>query len=135
MEREIAFMDAISPDRPEVLPVLERGANCSITPSVEGRPLRRRLFGRGMPKLLTMRQVQDIADLLRYLFSRGYDPIDMTPHNLLVHPSGRFTAGSRSPRFEHPIGGAPSTVLVSRPPTGSPRVGGGGTGASAASAL
>lgn len=92
MEREIAFMDAVSPHRAEILPVLERGPNYFITPFVEGQPLRRRLFGLGIPKLMTLHQVANSADLLRYLFSQGYDPVDVGPHNLLVHPSGRLTA-------------------------------------------
>jgi hypothetical protein len=91
MEREIAFMDAVSPHRPEILPVIERGPNYFVTPFVEGRAPRIHLFGMGVSKLLTMRQVREIADLLRYLFAQGYDPIDMAPHNLLVQPSGRLT--------------------------------------------
>lgn len=92
MDREAAFMDEISPHRPEILPVLERGENYLIMPYVEGRPLRRPLFGVGIPRLMTLRQVGQVADLLRYLFSRGYDPIDLGPHNLLVDRSGKLTA-------------------------------------------
>jgi len=92
MHREAAFMDEISPHRPEILPVLERGPNYIIMPFVEGRPLRRSLFGIGIPRLMTLRQVRQVADLLRYLFSRGYDPIDLGPHNLLADRSGKLTA-------------------------------------------
>ena len=91
-EREAAFMDAISPERAEILPVLERGANYLITPFVEGRPLRRTFLGIGVPKLMTLGQTRQVADLLRHLLSRGYDPIDLAPHNLLVDHSGKLTA-------------------------------------------
>jgi serine/threonine protein kinase len=92
MDREAALMDAVSPHRPEILPVLERGANYLIMPFVEGRPLRRLFLGVGIPKLMPLRQVRQVADLLRYMFSRGYDPVDLAPHNLLVDRSGKLTA-------------------------------------------
>ena len=92
LEREASFMDAVSPDRPEILPVLERGRNYFIMPFVEGRSMRQGLFGRSYPKLMTLRQIRTMADLLRYLFSRGYDPIDLAPHNLIVDGKGQLTA-------------------------------------------
>lgn len=92
MDREAAFMEDISPHRPEILPVLERGTNYLIMPYVEGRPLRRALLGVGIPRLMTLGQIGQVADLLRYLFSRGYDPIDLAPHNLLVDRLGKLTA-------------------------------------------
>jgi hypothetical protein len=61
-------------------------------PFVEGRPLRRFLFGVGIPRLMTLGHVRQVADLLRYLFSHGYDPIDLAPHNLLVDGCGNLTA-------------------------------------------
>lgn len=92
MDREAAFMDEVSPHRPEILPVLERGPNYLIMPFVEGGPLRRFLFGVGIPRLMALRHVRQVADLLRYLFSHGYDPIDLAPHNLLVDRAGNLTA-------------------------------------------
>jgi hypothetical protein len=92
MEREISFMDAFSADRPEIPPVLQRGANYFIMPFVNGRPLRRFLFGRSFPRLMTLKQVRNIADLLRFVFAHGYDPIDLGPHNLLVDEAGRIKA-------------------------------------------
>lgn len=85
-------MDAISPHRPEILPVLERGSNYFITPFVEARPIRRRIFGLGLPMLMPLAHVRAAADLLRYLFSRGYDPVDLGPHNLLIDGSGQLRA-------------------------------------------
>jgi hypothetical protein len=41
---------------------------------------------------MTLQQMSDAADLLRFLFSKGYDPIDLAPHNLIVEASGRLTA-------------------------------------------
>jgi hypothetical protein len=92
LDREASFMDAVSPDRPEILPVLERGRNYFIMPFVEGRPMRQGLLGRSYPKLMTLKQIRTMADLLRYLFSRGYDPIDLAPHNLIVDRKGQLTA-------------------------------------------
>jgi hypothetical protein len=92
MEREIAVLDTLSPYRPEILPVLERGLNYFITRFAEGRPLRRRLLGRSFPKLMTLEQVRDAADLLTCFFSHGFDPVDFAPHNLLVAKSGKLTA-------------------------------------------
>ena len=92
LEREASFMDAVSPDRPEILPVLERGHNYFIMPFVEGRSMRQGLFGRSYPKLMTLKQIGTVADLLRHLFSRGYDPIDLAPHNMIVDKAGRLTA-------------------------------------------
>ncbi len=88
LEREAAFLEVVSKERPEVLPVLERGPNYIITPYIDARPLRTALFGKSFPKLLELRHVRTASDLLRYLFARGYDPIDMAPHNLLVDRSG-----------------------------------------------
>ena len=85
-------MEAIAPHRPEIPPVLDRGPNFLIMPFLKGRSLRRFLFGRGVPRLMTMRQIREVADLLRYLFSRGYDPVDLGPHNLLVDRSGQLHA-------------------------------------------
>jgi hypothetical protein len=92
MERDASFMDAFSPCRSEIPPVLERGPNYLIMPFIEGRPLQRTLFGRRFPRLMTMRQVTNVADLLRFVFVRGFDPIDLGPHNLLVDGSGSIKA-------------------------------------------
>lgn len=92
MEREALFMDTFAPQRPEILPVLERGPNYLITPFVAGRPMRQFLFGKGFPRLLTLGQVRKVGDLLRLIFSQGYDPVDLAPHNLLMDKSGRLTA-------------------------------------------
>ena len=92
MEREISFMDAFSAHRPEIPAVLQRGPNYFIMPYVDGRPLRRFLFGHSFPRLLTLKQVRDIADLLQFVFAHGYDPIDLGPHNLLVDDAGRIKA-------------------------------------------
>lgn len=92
MEREISFMNAVSSERREIPPVLERGPNYLIMPYIEGRPLRRFLFGRGFPALMSLKQVREMADLLRFLFAKGYDPIDLGPHNLLVDRSGQVRA-------------------------------------------
>jgi predicted Ser/Thr protein kinase len=92
LEREASFMNAISPERPEILPVLERGHNYFIMPFIEGRSMRQGMFGRTIPKLMTLKQIRSVADLLRYLFSRGYDPVDLAPHNMIVDRSGRLTA-------------------------------------------
>jgi hypothetical protein len=92
LEREASFMEEISPHRPEIPPVLERGPNFLVMPFFEGRPLRRFVLGRGVPRLMTLRQVRQVASLLRFLFSRGYDPVDLGPHNLLVDPSGQLCA-------------------------------------------
>lgn len=92
MQRELSVLDTISPHRPEILPVLERGPNYFVTPFVDGRPLRRRLFGRSFPRLMSVQQVRDAADLLRCLFSHGFDPVDLAAHNLLVANSGKLTA-------------------------------------------
>ena len=92
LDREASFMDAVSAERPEILPVLERGPNYFIMPYVEGRPMRQGVFGRSYPRLMTLGQVRRVADLLRYLFSRGYDPIDLAPHNMMVDPTGQLIA-------------------------------------------
>jgi len=92
MDRELAVLDILSPLRPEILPVLERGPNYFITPFVEGRPLRRRVLGKAFPKLMTLQQVRDSADLLHCFFAHGFDPVDFGPHNLLVAKSGKLTA-------------------------------------------
>ena len=92
MEREAAFMDAFSPHRSEISPVLERGPNYLVMPYIKGQPLRRFLFGRGFPRLMTLRQVRQIADLLRFLFAHSYDPVDLGPHNLLVDEFGHLKA-------------------------------------------
>jgi hypothetical protein len=92
MEREYSFMEDVSPHRPEIPPVLERGPNYLIMPFVEGRTMRRFVFGRGFPRLMTLGQVRQVADLLRFLFSRGYDPVDLGPHNLLIDRLGRMRA-------------------------------------------
>ena len=92
LEREATFMDEISPHRPEIPPVLERGPNFLVMPFFEGRALRRFVLGRGVPRLMTLRQVRQVANLLRFLFSRGYDPVDLGPHNLLVDSSGHLCA-------------------------------------------
>jgi hypothetical protein len=92
LEREIAFMQAVSPQRPEILPVIARGRNYFITPYIEGKPLRQVILGRGFPKLMSLKQTRELADLMRYLFSMGYDPVDLAPYNLLVDRSGRLTA-------------------------------------------
>lgn len=91
-EREASFLETVSTQRSEILPVLERGENYLITPFVEAQPRRARFLGRGYPKLMKLGQVRATADLLRFLFSRGYDPVDMSPHNLLVDATGRLTA-------------------------------------------
>jgi hypothetical protein len=54
MEREYSFMEDVSPHRPEIPPVLERGPNYLIMPFVEGRTMRRFVFGRGFPRLMTL---------------------------------------------------------------------------------
>jgi hypothetical protein len=92
LEREIAFMEALSPKRPEILPVIDRGPNYFISPFIEGKPLRQVIMGRGFPKLMTLRQTRELADLMRYLFSHGYDPVDLAPYNLLVDRTGHLTA-------------------------------------------
>jgi hypothetical protein len=92
LNREADFLEAMAPYRSEILPVIERGANYFITPFVENHPIRFTFFGRSAPKLLKLRQVRQVADLLRYLFSRGYDPVDFTPYNLLIDDSGRVKA-------------------------------------------
>lgn len=92
LEREASFMDAVSSERREILPVLERGPNYFIMPYVEGRAMRQGVFGRSYPKLMTLGQVRKVADLLRYLFARGYDPIDLAPHNMMVDRSGQLIA-------------------------------------------
>lgn len=92
LDREASFMAAVSPDRPEILPVLERGRNYMIMPFVEGRSMRQGLLGRSYPRLLTLRQIKSVVELLRYLFDRGYDPIDLAPHNMIVDKAGRLTA-------------------------------------------
>jgi hypothetical protein len=92
LEREAAFMDTFSPHRPEILPVLERGPNYLITPFVEARPSRYAFLGRKLPRLMSLREVRNAADLLRFVLSKGYDPVDLGPHNLLVDRSGRLTA-------------------------------------------
>lgn len=91
LEREVAFMEAVSPIRSEILPVIEQGANYFITPFVEGRPLRQKALGLTFPKLLTLKETRKLADLLRFLFSRGYDPVDLGPYNVLIDRSGRLT--------------------------------------------
>ena len=92
LEREANFMETFAPERREVPPLLERGPNYLIMPFVEGRPLRRFFFNRSLPKLMTLKQVRATADFLRYVFSRGYDPVDLGPHNLLIGHGGRITA-------------------------------------------
>jgi len=92
LEREASFLETMSTQRPEILPVLERGENYLITRFVEAQPRRARFLGQGYPKLMKLGQVRAAADLLRFLFSRGYDPVDMSPHNLLVDATGRLTA-------------------------------------------
>lgn len=92
MEREALFMETFSPHRREIPPVLQRGPNYLIMPFVEGKPLRRVIFGRGFPRLLTIEQVNNIADLLRFVLARGFDPVDLGPHNLLIDGAGRITA-------------------------------------------
>ena len=54
--------------------------------------MRAAFFGESFPKLLPLRHVRTTSDLMRYLFSRGYDPIDMAPHNLLIDRSGSLMA-------------------------------------------
>jgi predicted Ser/Thr protein kinase len=92
LKREASFMEEISPLRPEIPPVLERGPNFLVMPFLEGHPLRRFVLGRGVPRLMTLKQVRQVSNLLRFLFSRGYDPVDLGPHNLLVDRSGRLYA-------------------------------------------
>ena len=92
MERDASFMDTFSPHRPEIPPVLKRGPNYLIMPFIEGRPLQRTFFGRRFPRLMTLRQLTNLADLLRFVFARGFDPIDLGPHNLLVDASGSIKA-------------------------------------------
>jgi hypothetical protein len=92
LEREYSFMEDVSPHRREIPPVLELGTNYLIMPFLEGQTMRRFVFGRGIPRLMTLRQVRQVADLLRFLFSRGYDPVDFGPHNMLVDRSGSIRA-------------------------------------------
>lgn len=92
LQREASFLEEISRERPEILPILARGPNYIVTPYVDARPMRAALFGESFPKLLPLRHVRTTSDLMRYLFSRGYDPIDMAPHNLLIDRSGSLMA-------------------------------------------
>lgn len=88
LEREASFLEDISPLRPEVLPVIERGPNYFICPFVNSRPTRWSVLGVSGPKLLALRQVRQVSDFLKFLFERGYDPVDCGPHNLLIDDSG-----------------------------------------------
>lgn len=90
MEREARFMDEMSPQRREVLPVIERGDNYLIMPFVEARPLRRKLLGIDLPHLMTIGQTRAVADLLGFFFAHGYDPVDLAPHNFLLGRNGEM---------------------------------------------
>jgi hypothetical protein len=92
LEREATFLESTSPERPEILPVVERGSNYLITPYIEAQPKRGFLLGLGYPKLMKLRDVRAASDLLRFLFARGYDPVDISPHNLLIDGSGSIKA-------------------------------------------
>jgi hypothetical protein len=118
MQREAEFMDAMSPLRPEILPVLERGANYLIMPFVEGKPPRRVLFGRTFPRLLTIRQITQFRDLLLFLFSRGYDPVDLAPYNLLIDSGGNLKVIDFEfvYRSERPIDVSSAACLYGIPP-------------------
>lgn len=91
LERETSFMNAVSPHRPEIQPVLEQGRNYFIMPFVEAQPIRRRYFGRGLPRLMSLGQVRSVVGLLKHLFDNGFDPVDLAPHNMLIDPAGKVT--------------------------------------------
>lgn len=105
LDREVAFLERMAPLRSEVLPILERGENYFVTPFVESRALHITIFGHKVPKLLSLRQVRQVADFLRFVFAHGYDPVDCAPHNLLIGPNGdlKVIDFEYVQQFEQPI--------------------------------
>ena len=92
MNRETEVMERFSSEKSEILPVLERGPNYFIMPFIDGIPLRRTLMGRSFPRLMSLKHVNAVADLIRFLCTHGYDPVDFGPHNILVDNLGRLAA-------------------------------------------
>ncbi|MBM6595655.1 hypothetical protein [Microvirga pudoricolor] len=97
LQREVAFQAEFSALRPEVLPVLETGPNYFISPHIEDVGAQHRFLGITFPRLLSLKDVRQLADFIRFLLARGYDPIDLTPwNNVLIDR----TAGLKAIDFE-----------------------------------
>jgi hypothetical protein len=89
LEREAAFYERFASERSEVPPILKRKSNYFIIPFYRSDfPAHRTIFGLSVPVLIPLWAVRQLVDFLRYLNTKGYDPIDLNPQsNVLISRS------------------------------------------------
>ena len=81
---EVEFMEEFSCLRTEVPPVLERGSNYFIMPLIQDTQPSQSVLGRSLPRMLPLAVARQLVDFVKFLLSRGYDPIDLLPQNILI---------------------------------------------------
>lgn len=89
MEREIEVLEKLSPHRPELPKLLDRGSNHIIISYIEnGRDLPLEVHG-GHARPLPLKIVRALADFIKACVKAGFDPIDLrAPGNLMWTSEG-----------------------------------------------
>ncbi len=94
MARELAFCDDIATHSEVPARVLDRTENAIFYEFIENRIRVRRFLGFRLPVPLRLSLVRELAEFVRLVTQRGWDPIDLTPRdNILVDAkTGRLRA-------------------------------------------
>lgn len=90
MQREIEVIERLSPLRPEIPRLLARGGNFIVVEHVGGgaMPPGKRRPG-SPPKPLPLREVRELAELIKISVGAGFDPIDLRADgNVIYGPTG-----------------------------------------------
>jgi len=94
MARELAFCDDLALHSDVPPRILERTENAIIFECIEDLLKIRRFLGFRLPIPLRLSHVRELADFVRLVVDRGWDPIDLTPRdNILIDgKTGRLRA-------------------------------------------
>lgn len=89
MQREIEVLERLSPIRPELPRLLDRGARHIVTSYIEdGQNLALEHRG-GRPSPLPLKVVRSLAEFIKACVAQGFDPIDLrAPGNVMHTDSG-----------------------------------------------
>ena len=85
LANEIAFHDDIAPLSPVPARILHRTANALYFEYISSRHAETILPSVPLPRLLGMKCLAELADFVRLVTARGWDPLDLTPRdNVLI---------------------------------------------------
>lgn len=116
LDREVSFLTSFA-DRPEVPELLGRGENCLLLRYYENtwRPRTRH----GIPRLLPLAAVRQLAEFFKVAAAAGYDLIDVSPRqNVLLDRRDRLKVVDFEFAYRHPAAVRPEKcyAIVGLPP-------------------